>query len=50
MKKIAAGFAYVSSESGRVTSVTQIKKDDIFSVRLKDGTIEAQARKVEKNG
>lgn len=50
VKKIAAGFAYVSSESGRVTSVTQIKKDDIFSVRLKDGTIEAQARKVEKNG
>ncbi|MGN0241366.1 MAG: exodeoxyribonuclease VII large subunit [Candidatus Weimeria sp.] len=50
VKKIAAGFAYVSSESGRVTSVTQIKKDDIFSVRLKDGTIEAQARKVEQNG
>ena len=50
VKKIAAGFAYVSSDSGRITSVTQIKKDDIFSVRLKDGTIEAQARKVEKNG
>ena len=50
VKKIAAGFAYVSNENGRITSVKQIKTDDIFSVRLKDGTIEAQARKVDQNG
>jgi len=50
VKKIADGFGYVSTESGRVTSVDQIKTDQDFSVRLKDGTIEAKAQKVTKIG
>lgn len=50
VKKIAAGFAYVSGEKGRITSVSQVKKDDIFSVRLKDGTIKAKTEQVDRIG
>lgn len=46
LKKIADGFAYVSSDKGRITSVTQVKKGDEMQVRLKDGIIDTKVEDI----
>jgi exodeoxyribonuclease VII large subunit len=48
LRKISDGFAYVEGEHGRITSVTQVKRDDPMKVRLKDGVIDSTVNAVKE--
>ncbi len=49
-KKLAAGFGYVTDNSGkRVDSVNQLSVGDSITLRIKDGTIESQITNISDN-
>lgn len=50
LDRLNGGLAYVSGEDGkRLTSVRQFKKDEVFSLRLKDGVIKATATEIKED-
>jgi exodeoxyribonuclease VII large subunit len=43
VEKLNSGFSYVRDENGNnIRSVTQVKKDDLLSIHVKDGVIKAR--------
>jgi exodeoxyribonuclease VII large subunit len=43
VEKLNSGFSYVRDENGNnIRSVSQVKKDDLLSIHVRDGVIKAR--------
>ncbi|MGN8773260.1 exodeoxyribonuclease VII large subunit [Candidatus Weimeria sp. HCP3S3_B5] len=48
LKKLSDGYAYVEGDKGRITSVSQVKRDDQIRLTLSDGMIESRVDKIKE--